>query len=173
MKKIIIRIIITLLSNILLIGCTSQKLSQEPPKLTITIGDKELQYVTAKNKWDGALYDRQNTFQSILREGSDIETPYFEFGKIAVINFKNNPPDKFTISDILIDKDGNKRYFTPIISIPFELKDGKYSFEIKKNVEAELDSVFVPNMTYFRGYRITTSWGQNECEYAFIIKTDR
>ncbi|MBU3142532.1 hypothetical protein KPL50_03140 [Clostridium sp. CF012] len=166
-------IIITLLSNILLIGCTSQKLSQEPPKLTITIGDKGLQYVTVKNKWDGAIYDRKNTFQSILKEDSSIETPYFEFGKIVVINFKNNPPDKFTISDILIDKNGSKRYFTPIINIPFELKDGKYSFEIKKNIEAELDSYFVPNMTYFRGYRITASWGKNECEYAFIIKTAR
>jgi hypothetical protein len=28
-------------------------------------------------------------------------------------------------------------------------------------------------MTYLRGFRMIASWGQNECEYAFIIKTDR
>lgn len=173
MKKIINVIIFILLTNTLMIGCTLQESLQEPPELTITIGDKELQYITAKNKWNGSEYDRQDTFQSILKEGSGIEIPYIEFGKVAVINFKNNPPVKFTISDILIDKNGNKKYSTPIISNPFELKEGKCSFEIKKNIETELDSYFEPNMTYLRGFRMTASWGQNECEYAFIIKTDR
>lgn len=173
MRKIINVIIFILLTNTLMIGCTLQESLQEPPKLTITIGDKELQYITAKNKWNGSEYDRQDTFQSILKEGSGIEIPYIEFGKVAVINFKNNPPVKFTVSDILIDKNGNKKYSTPIISNPFELKEGKCSFEIKKNIETELDSYFEPNMTYLRGFRMTASWGQNECEYAFIIKTDR
>lgn len=90
-----------------------------------------------------------------------------------MINFKDNTPDKFAISDILIDKNGNKKYLTPIISNSFELKDGKCSFEIKRNIEIGLDSYYVPNMTYFRGFRMTASWGENECEYAFIIKTDR
>lgn len=48
MKKIIISIIFVLLTNILMIGCSSQKLHQEPPELTITIGDKELKYVIGK-----------------------------------------------------------------------------------------------------------------------------
>lgn len=173
MKKIITGIIIALLLSTILIGCTSQLLSQEPPKLTITIGDREIQYVTEKNKWDGELFDKQNNFKNILKEGSEIEPQYIVFGEIATINFKNNPPDKFTISDILLDIQGDKKYLTPIISLPIELKEGKCSFEIKKNIETELDSYWAPNMTYFRGFRMTASWGENQCEYAFIIKTDR
>lgn len=105
MKRIVICIIITLLSNLVLIGCASQKPSQEPPEIAITIGDK--------------------------------------------------------------------KYPTPVINIPFELKDSKYTFEIKKNIEVELDSFYEKGMTYFRGFRIIASWGRNECEYGFVIKTDR
>jgi hypothetical protein len=172
-KKLIPIITLVLLMSILLIGCSTTKPTQELSKLEITIGEKQLDYIVAKNKWNGSMYDREDTFQSILKVGSGIEIPYIEFGKIGVINFKNNPPDKLTISDILIDKNGNKMYSTPIINIPFELKDGKYSFEIKQNMETALDSYFEPNMTYLRGFRMTASWDQNECEYAFIIKTDR
>jgi len=171
MKKIIIVLISVLLTNTLMIGCTLKKSPQEPPKLTITIGDKELQYITAKNKWNGSIYDRQDTFQAILKEGSGIEIPFIELDKTAVIKFKNNPPDKFTIADILIDKEGNKMYSTSINNIPFELKDGKYSFKINKNMDTSLDSNWFLNKTYSRGFRMTASWGENECEYAFIIKT--
>ena len=173
MKKILIGIIIAILSSTIFIGCTSQIQTQEPPKLTITIGEEKLQYVTAKNRWNGELFDMQNAFKNILKEGSKIEPPYIEFGELAVITFENNPPDKFTISDILLDIKGAKKFFTPIISIPFELKDGKCSFEIVKNIETGLDSYWAPNMTYFRGFKMTASWGENQCEYDFIIKTAR
>lgn len=171
MRKIIIIIISVLLASALIIVYTSKKSLQEPPKLTITIGDNELQYITAKNKWNGAIFDRQDTFHTILKEGSGIDIPYIELDKIAVIKFKNNPPDKFTISDILIDKDGKKMYSTPINNIPLEVIDDKYSFKINKNIETNLDSNWVPNKIYNRGFRIIATWGENECEYAFIIKT--
>jgi len=173
MKEIIIGIIIDILSSTIFIGCTSQIQTQEPPKLTITIGDNEIEYVTAKNKWNGELFDKQNNFRDILKESYGIEPQYIEFGKIAIINFENNPPEKLTISDILIDIKGDKKYLTPIIHLPLELKDGKCSFEIKKNIETGLDSYWAPNMTYFRGFNMTATWGENQCEYSFIIKTDR
>ena len=56
--------------------------------------------------------------------------------------------------------------------IPVELKDGKYSFEIKKNMASALSSTYVENKTDIRGFRVIASWGQNECENAFIMRTD-
>ena len=162
-----------LLIAALMIVYTSRKSPQEPPKLTITIGDKELEYVIAKNKWDGAIYDREDTFKSILKKDPGVEIQYIEIGKTAVIGFKNYPPSQFTISDILIDKNGNQIYSSKvIISIPVELKDGKCSFEIKKNWASALSSTYVENKIDIRGFRMIASWGENECEYAFIIKTD-
>lgn len=90
-----------------------------------------------------------------------------------MIDFKKCPPDKLTISDVLLNKDGNKMYPSiEIISIPAELKNGKCSFEINKNMETLLNSNWEPNKTYNRGFRMTATWGENECEYAFMIRTD-
>ena len=156
-----------------MIGCASTKSPQETPKLTITIGDKQLDYIVAKNQWNGAKYDREDTFKTIMEKGSEREIPYIEIGNTATISFANNPPSKFTISDILIDKNGNQRYSDKgIINIPVELKDGKGSFEIKKHLASGLSSYYVEGKTDIRGFRMTATWGENECEYAFIIRTD-
>ena len=153
-----------------MIGSTSQTL---PKEVSITIGDKELEYVIAKNKWNGAIFDREDTFKTLLKKGSEVEIPYIDIGKTAVINFKDYPPSQVTISDILIDKNGNQIYsFIAITKIPVVLKDGKCSIESNKNIASALSSTYVKNKIDIRGFRIIASWGDNECEYAFIIRTD-
>lgn len=174
-KSSFIKIMLILLMTILIIGCTSQETSNtsEPPELFITIGDKELEYVIGKNKWNGVVYDRQDTFKTILKEGSSNEIPYIEISKTAVITFKSHPPALLTISDVLIDKSGNQIYPDKLSEdIPVELKDGMCSFEIKNNMASALSSFYVESKTDIRGFRIIASWGENECEYAFIIRTD-
>ena len=173
MKKLVVAITLVLLMNILMIGCAATTPPQEPPKLTLTIGEKQLHYVVAKNQWNGAEYDREGTFQTILKKGSESEIPYIKIGDTATISFTNNPPSKFTIKDILIDENGNQRYSDKeIINIPVELKDGKVSFQIKKHFASGLSSYYVEGKTDIRGFRMTATWGENECEYAFIIRTD-
>lgn len=173
MKKIKVVIIFIILTNLLFIVCTSEKSSKEPPKITVTIGDKEIKYIIAKNQWDGAKYDREDTFKTILKKDSEADTLYIEIGKTAVISFNNYPPTKFTVSDILIDKNGNQMYSNKVITnIPVELEKGKCSFEIKKHPASFLSSKHEENKIDIRGFRITASWGENECEYAFVIRTD-
>jgi hypothetical protein len=173
MKKLIVAITLVLLMSILMIGCATTKPTQEPSKLTITVGEKQLDYIVAKNKWNGAMYDREDTFQTILKKDSKSEIPYIEIGNTAIISFMNNPPSKFTIKDILIDENGNQIYSDKlIIDIPVELKDGKASFEIEKHLASGLSSYYVEGKTDIRGFRMIATWGENECEYAFIIRTD-
>jgi hypothetical protein len=40
-------------------------------------------------------------------------------------------------------------------------------------METLLDLNWYPNKTYNRGFRMTATWGEKECEYAFIVKTDK
>jgi hypothetical protein len=146
---------------------------QEPPKLTITIGDKQLDCIVGKNKWNGAIYNRVDTFKTIMEKDSKSEVPYIEIGNTATITFSNNPPTKFTIKDILIDENGNQRYSDKeMFNIPVELKHGKYSFKIEKHFAAALSSYYVEGKTDIRGFRMIATWGENECEYAFVIRTD-
>ena len=180
MNRLIVIITLVLLMSIMMIGCSTTKppqetpkLPQEPPKLTITIGEKQIAYVVGKNIWNGYIYDREGTFQTIMRKGSKSEIPYIGIGSTVTISFTDNPPSKFTISDILIDETGDYGYSDKeIISIPVELKDGKGSFEIKKHLAAGLSSYYVEGKTDLRGFRMIATWGENECEYAFIIRTD-
>ncbi|MCB2291349.1 hypothetical protein LGK97_16605 [Clostridium sp. CS001] len=173
MKKLIVAITLVLLIIILMIGCSATNPPQQPPKLSITISEKQLEYVVGENKWNGSIYNREGTFQTILKKGSKNEIPYIEIGNTATISFTNNPPEKFTISDILIDENGNQRYSNKeIINIPVELKDGMGSFEIKKHLASGLSSYYVEGKTDIRGFRMIATWEENECEYAFIIRTD-
>jgi len=170
MKKLII-LVILIAAGILMYGYSITKSPKEPPAIKITIGDKQIDYVSAKNEWNRAKYDREDTFKSILKKGTEI--PYIKPGSTATISFMNNPPREFTISDILIDEKGNQRYTNKeIINIPVELKNGKASFEIKKHMASGLSSYYSESKTDIRGFRMIAKWGENECEYAFIIRSD-
>ncbi|WP_163191573.1 hypothetical protein [Clostridium thermarum] len=175
MKKPVLLILFILLTALLLLSCSSQKSGQspqEPPEITVTIGKKEMKYVIGKNQWNGAKYDREDTFKTALKETPEAEIPLIVFGETAVIDFKNLTPDKFTINDILIDSEGNMMYTSrEIQSIPVEFKKGKVSFEIKLHPASFLSSFYVKDRTDLRGFRMTADWGENQCEYAFIIKT--
>ena len=175
MKKLKVTIILIFIASIFMIGYfyISAKLSQEPPEVTINIGDKQLDYVVAKNQWNGAIYNRVDTFKTLMKNYSASELPYIKIGSTAIIKFTKNPPGKVTISDILIDDNGNQMYSEKqIVNILVELKNGKTSFEVKKHSASGLSSYFVEDKTDIRGFRIIATWGQNECEYAFIISTD-
>lgn len=177
MRRLAAGIALILLISMTVVGCSSPKASHkppdEPPEITITIGDREIEYVAAKNEWDGAEYDREGTFKTIMAPDSDIEVPYIQIGETAEISFKNNPPEDFYILDMIIHEDGSRMYdYRVTEEIPIELKDGKCSFKIKKNMASFLSSYYEPNKKDFRGIRMIASWGENECEYAFVIKTD-
>ena len=172
MKSINYVMVFIVLLSLLLYGCTSQQLPEEPPEISIAIGDIEIEYVVGKNKWDNKIFDREDTFQTILKNGSGIEIPYIEAGEIATINFMNYSPSSIKIYDILIDEGGRPIYTDrEAISIPVKIIDAKCSFEINKHMASYLSSVYIEGQTYLRGYRIIASWGENECEYGFIINT--
>lgn len=169
MKKTTYLLVLTAVLIITLTGCSSVSM-QEPPEISVTIGGKEIEYVSAKNKWNGSVYDREDTFVTILKDQKEI--PDIEIGNVAEIIFKSNPPDEFTVSDILINKSGGQKYPEKLTNkIPVQLNQGKYSFEIGLNLASMLSSQYNPEKRDLRGFRMIASWGENECEYAFVINT--
>jgi hypothetical protein len=169
MRKKVFLLTSMLIFALMLAGCSLNSM-QEPPEISIHIGDKEIEYVSAKNKWNGNIYDREDTFITILKEQNEI--PVFENGSVAEIIFTNNPPDEFIVMDMLINEDGNQIYTDKEIkNIPFESNDGKYSFGIDYHFASALSSFYEPEKTDIRGFRMIASWGEDECEYAFVIKT--
>ncbi len=172
-KAVLILIILSL--AVALTGCSSPRTPNEPPNISITIDDQEVDYVIGKNIWNGAIYDRQDTFIVILEEGSNITPPYVELGKRAVIDFGNYPPDTLKIQDYILNENGHSKYtYREILEITPKIKKGKVSFDIGQHWAASLssNSADYEKGAVIRGFRITCSWNDNACEYAFIIKTD-
>lgn len=169
MKRIIYLFVFITISVIALTGCYSVNM-QKPPEISVIIGEKEIEYVSAKNKWNGSVYDREDTFDTILKNQKDISD--IEIGTVAGITFKSNPPDKLVVLDILIDENGRPIFKDNVTNeIPVELDKGKSSFEIGLNPTSLFSSQYNPEMKDMRGFRMIASWGENECEYAFIINT--
>lgn len=167
MKRTILFICLVL--TLIIVGCSSNSV-QEPPEISINIGDKQIEYVSAKNKWNGSIFDREDTFITILKNQKDI--PVFETDSIVEINFKGKLPDKFVVSDILIDENGRQIYtYKEIRNVQAVLQGNKYTFEAGYNFASALSSYYVPDKKDIRGFRMIASWGENECEYAFVIKT--
>ncbi len=169
MRKIFLSIIafVIMLAN----GCAPTHSVKEPTPITVTIAGQEIQTITEKNKWNGAAIDRADTFQTLVKNKT--AQPYIEIGSTAEIAFHGTMPDHFTVTDILIDETGNRVYDKKVDStVPVTAANQKYTFPITKNWASLLSSQYVDNKKDLRGYRMTASWGANECEYAFIIQTD-
>jgi hypothetical protein len=145
-----------------------------PPEI-FTAGDKEIPYVAGLNQWNSAIYDREDTFQTILKKDSGIEVPYIQLGETIQIEFKGNPPDKLQLRDYIQKEDGIPKYTGKEVNqIPVKLVGEKINFKLEVHMAAMLSSNskdYEPGNT-IRGFKLTCSWGENECEYGFIIKTD-
>lgn len=147
----------------------------EPPEIIIMADDTQIGYVVGLNKWNRAVYDRENTFETIMKEESKIEIPYIKSGTIIEIKVKGRVPDTVELRDSVLNESGVIKYTTrEDITIPFTFSNRKGAFMLEMNPAVFLSSNsedYLPGKT-IRGFRLTCSWGDNQCEYGFIIRTD-
>lgn len=85
---------------------TSNKVSipDEPPKITLKSSALKIFYVVEKNKWDGAVYGRENN-SIVLRERIfNRDMPHIKNDAKITISFDGNKPDNIILSEIILDK---------------------------------------------------------------------
>jgi hypothetical protein len=143
----------------------------KPPDITVTADGQDLNWIVAKNEWNGAMYDREDTFISLFKQYDAFV--YFPIGTEIEIEFKGKMPDTVTLTDYCLAKDGTQRfYYTQVIELTFVGK--KASFTLPENMATLVSSI--PSDyeagSQIRGFRMTCAWADNECEYAFVVLTD-
>jgi len=145
------------------------------PEILITSGDKEIPYVAGLNQWNGSIYDREDTFQTIMKKESGIKVPYIQLGETIQIEFKGVAPDKLKLKDYILKENGIPKYTEKEENeIPAKLVNGKLTFKLGVHMAAMLSSNskdYEPGNT-IRGFRLICNWDNNECEYGFVIRTD-
>lgn len=146
----------------------------EPPGIEIRAAGLEIDYIVALNQWRGVVYDREDTFQAIMKDRRKTDLPYIQQGKEFVIEFNGTVPDSAELQDHILDAEGNVKYTQrEIRTYPIEFKNKRGSFVLSSHPAAFLSSNssdYEPGASV-RGFRLLCRWGENECEYAFIIRT--
>ncbi|MDF2539116.1 MAG: hypothetical protein K0S76_2137 [Herbinix sp.] len=146
-----------------------------PPKLTITVGETEIIHGVNLIDWNGSS-KKNNDFTSLIL--SQKELPVFEspegvlFKDNINLDFGDNTPDSITVNDDLITKNGYLVHSRITVKRDvIAVEEGKYSFGLNQHFALMLSS---HSDTYtnpsYRGFTITCTFGQNKCEYLFVIK---
>lgn len=147
----------------------------EPPEIEVMAGGTAIGHIVGLNQWNGAVYDRENTFQAIMKGRLKTDLPYIKQGKEVTIEFKGTVPGSVELQDHVLNEEGRIKYGERLMQkVPIEFKNGRGSFILSQNMAAFLSSNSEDTKpgASIRGFRLLCRWGDNECEYAFIVRTD-
>ncbi len=148
-----------------------------PPEVRVLVNDVEIPCVTVLNKWNGATVKRMATFPTLVEQQQGREVPYCEPGAEVRVKFSAPVPDRAELSDRILNPDGTDKYSAPDqpdVQSLTEFPDGWISFELEPNPMSMLSSDgadYEPGAS-LRGFLLKCWWGENECEYAFMLRTD-
>lgn len=164
--------VVIIVGGIIFASNSKSIIPQEPPEISITVDGRSVNYVIGKNIWNGSIFDRLDNFQLIMKEKYEII--YVPIGKEFTIDFNGTSPDSIDVIDEVIDTSGNVMFNNFGQDTPVEINKGKTSFILKKHPAILLSS----NTETFengviRGFRVISKWGDNQCEYTFVIKTEQ
>jgi hypothetical protein len=154
-------------------GCNNSK-QKEPPEIKIQTEDGiTINYIVAKNKWDGKVYDREDILVSFMKEEKEIL--YLPLGSKIKVEFETNPPFDVKLQDRIMKEDGSEKYNKATNDMNFEYKDGNVSATMDFNPVAMLSSDMkdYEKGAVLRGFIISAKWDkETECEYGFAVYTD-
>ena len=108
--------------------------------------------------------------------GKNDNPPFVDLGSVITLTFSGEFPDTFSITDIVVNKDGSRKYNAQSDSpVAFEIVDNTVSFVVDKNWSTALSSNskdYEPGSSY-RWYKIVVNYGGNSTEELGVwIRTD-
>ena len=172
-KTKFLNLIVIMAFLFVLAACSSANLTQ-PPEVQITVNGVVIEYVTAKNVWNGAIFDRLPTLWIYANTFNIQDAPYFELGSIVQIEFLSDMPDSVKLYEYVIDYDGQSRYSVSVDAVSLQFTDNKTEFKLETNIMALLSSYsgdYEPG-NIVRGFILLCRWGDNSAEYGFVIRSD-
>ncbi|MDR3072694.1 MAG: hypothetical protein LBU41_04300 [Clostridiales Family XIII bacterium] len=163
--------------SVVLLFCfvLSACVQDSPPEMVVKSGSMDIPTSVGLNKWNGGVVDREDNFKVLMKEKTRTDLPYIKVGEIISIELDGTAPDSVILTDSVLNENGGNKYgdvTTEDIQITF--KNRKAEFELKTNMASLLSSNsedYLPG-NLIRGFKMTCKWAENECEYAFIIRSD-
>ena len=167
-------IFLFLFINVCSLNEEANKVPNKVPEITVSSNNINIPHTVGLNEWNGAKYDREDTFK-VLMKGSPTLS-YIKLGnKIQIKFIDSSVPDKVKMLDYILNEDGTAKYTEKAIkTIPIKFENKKAEIILEQNLASMLssNSADYEKGASIRGFRLVCSWGNNECEYAFVIKSD-
>lgn len=138
-------------------------------------GGTEIFCMAGLNQWNGLAYDRSDSFKDLA--AMDREIPYLEAGETVKLRFtEEGMPNTWSLYDYVLNEEGKETYrnVSPD-QIVLLFEQGTASFELEHHHAEVLDSSLgnYGEGNLIRGFKLICTWGDNECEYAWLIRTDK
>ncbi|MFD2413686.1 hypothetical protein [Paenibacillus rhizoplanae] len=145
------------------------------PKSSVTIvgGKENIKYANLNSDQKASLSDQTaSPFSFAFEEENTSEIQYLKIGEEISIDFGSNPPDTLSISDGLLDANGDYLYTSKLITdVPYVTKKGVYSFNLETHIASSLSSYYEKDKKEYRGFIINAFWEKQEKKYAFAIQS--
>ncbi|MCL1793623.1 MAG: substrate-binding domain-containing protein [Oscillospiraceae bacterium] len=165
---------------------------QKYPKIKVTANGEEIPHYIIPVKWEGDVAGGVDAYAYAFEKNPDMEELFeVSSGDLITVDFAGGPPDKLAISYELLTVPyyGGENASSAVdeLDAAFESDGNKYSLKVEAFEIGEYSSdtyflhwTFTPNyygppnsdLRYIAGraYKISAAWGENECEYIFLVK---
>ncbi len=156
-------------------------MSPEPPEISITVDNTELDYILTKTYWEGeqqSLSD-EDILDQIQKD--DIAVPTIYIGDLGdmqertvTIDFKDHIlPDTIHLCDILLFSNRNMAKDTSFTEQLIQtVDDHQIAVPLMHHISVMVSSNSHDyEKSYQRLFRLSCTWGENTCEYIFMVET--
>lgn len=146
------------------------------PKSSVTIlgGKENIKFATLNSDQKASLSGQTaSPFSFAFEKENPSDIPYLKNGEEISIDFGANPPDTLSISDGLLDDNGDYLYTSKeITDVPYVTKKGVYSFNLDTHIASYLSSHYEQDKKELRGFIINATWEKQEKKYAFAVQSN-
>ncbi|MDR2590703.1 MAG: hypothetical protein LBC71_06945 [Oscillospiraceae bacterium] len=178
MIKVVVLFLALFIFLVPLIGCYNQRhydKQDEAPSITVLVGDIEIEWTVGLNEWNGRIYDRICNFHALMSRITVEDLVYVRNGETITIQFVGKAPNEYRLTEHILRETGDRKY--SINGMEYDIsfdKNNTTIFTIEPNFATALSSNgmdYEPGNT-IKGYLLFARWGDNTCEYGFIIRGD-
>ncbi len=143
-----------------------------PPDITVIGDGVPLPSTVGLNVWNGAMVKRMNTLEYLVTEGRT--APYVPMGAEIVFRIDEPLPGKVALAGHLltVDENGTVGGIAAQGPVDFSYENGTCRFILPPGTAPDSPDDAVSPGLALRGFTVTCTWGENVCEYAFLLKTD-
>jgi hypothetical protein len=142
-------------------------------------GTYDIDWSCGWNQYKGAVTDRDDPIKWMMKDKAIEDLVYLRDGDTIQITFpEGTAPEEVKLTEFLLNPDGSKKFRysadNPGKELEFTLTDGDCTFTLEGNAATFFSSNsedYKPG-NVIKGYYLLCNWGHDECEFAFVIRSD-